>query len=213
MLHVDELQFLTNGPYTFSVNSNEILGFFGQSGVGKSLLLRALVDIIPYNGHVVLNDQCVLSVPANIWRKKVGLVPAESVWWHETVEPHFPTNDALQGFPFKDMLDSLGFSIDVLNWEVSRLSSGEKQRLSILRTMVNLPLVLLLDEPTSNLDHKFTIVVEELIKNYVETHNGSCIIVSHDKGQLKRIADRSYEVRKSCLIEDDFQTIISGKSN
>lgn len=202
MLHVDDLQFLTNGPYSFSIPPNKILGLSGQSGVGKSLLLRALVDIIPHTGHVALKGQRLENVPADIWRKEVGLVPAESVWWHETVESHFPNNVALKGFPLEGMLENLGFSIDVLNWEVSRLSSGEKQRLSLLRTMVNLPKILLLDEPTSSLDYKFTVAVEELIKKYVGTHNASCIIISHDKEQLKRIADKTYEVKQYCLIED-----------
>lgn len=202
MLRVDELQFLTNGPYSFSIHPKEIIGFYGQSGVGKSLMLRALVDIIPHSGRVVLINQDLSNVPADKWRKQVGLVPAESVWWYETVEPHFPAKKALQGFPLEEKLENLGFSIDVLNWQVSRLSSGEKQRLSLLRTMVNFPKVLLLDEPTSNLDHKFTEVVEMLVKDYVTTQNASCIVVSHDEKQLQRIADRSFEVKKDCLIEE-----------
>lgn len=90
---------------------------------------------------------------------------------------------------------------------MSRLSSGEKQRLAILRTMVNLPMVLLLDEPTSNLDQKFTIDVEELIKEYISTYNACCLIVSHDDQQLQRIADRSYEVLKDCLVAGKFARV------
>ena len=200
MLRVDDLQFLANGPYSFSIHSNEIIGFSGQSGVGKSLLLKAIVDIIPHRGHVVLNDQELASVPANIWRQQVGMVPAESVWWHETVRPHFPSKVSLLGGSLQTLLEKVGFNLDVLDWQVSRLSSGEKQRLSILRTMVNIPVVLLLDEPTSNLDQKFTLDVEELIKEYVSTNNASCLIVSHDDLQLQRIAVRSYEVLKDCLV-------------
>lgn len=209
MLYVDELRFLANGPYSFSIHQNEIVGFTGQSGVGKSLLLRAIVDIIPHSGNVALNNQDLNSVPADQWRKQVGLVPAESVWWHETVGPHFPAKKELQGLPIEEKLTNLGFSIDVLNWQVSRLSSGEKQRLSLLRTLVNFPIVLLLDEPTSNLDHKFIIAVEELIKDYVATNNASCIVVSHDENQLQRIADRSFDVRKECLIEESLATTSS----
>lgn len=212
MLRVDDLQFLANGPYSFPVHSNEIIGFSGQSGVGKSLLLRAIVDIIPHRGNVVLNDQDLANVPANLWRKQVGLVPAESVWWYETVRPHFPSKVSLLDGSLEKILEKVGFNLDVLDWQVSRLSSGEKQRLAILRTMVNIPMVLLLDEPTSNLDQKFTIDVEELIKEYISTYNACCLIVSHDDLQLQRIADRSYEVLKDCLVAGKFARVSAARN-
>ncbi len=74
--------------------------------------------------------------------------------------------------------------------DVSNLSGGEAQRVSLARALANNPLVLLLDEPTSALDEASKLAVESLILNVVRQSQLTCVIVTHDSGQARRFADR-----------------------
>ena len=88
------------------------------------------------------------------------------------------------------MAERLGFPADVMQWKVSRLSSGEKQRLALLRAMQFKPQVLLLDEPTANMDEDNTLKVETIVMEYMHNHEASIIWVSHSMQQIERIADK-----------------------
>jgi ABC-type iron transport system FetAB ATPase subunit len=154
-----------------------------------------LADLDPNEGDVRLNAKSRKDFDPHRWRQQVALLPAESQWWAETVGDHFPAYNNLQ-------LESVGFENDVLKWSVSRLSSGERQRLAILRLLANQPRVLLLDEPTANLDNHNTLCVETLIKQYMEDVNAGALWVSHDMSQTERIADRVIMFKSGCLDSD-----------
>ena len=81
-----------------------------------------------------------------------------------------------------------------MDWSVARLSSGERQRLALLRVLANRPPVLLLDEPTANLDEATTARVEALLKDYRTLHGAGVLWVSHDPQQLRRVADRHLRI-------------------
>ena len=91
-LRVDRLETGLIGPLSFEVAEGECVALMGASGAGKSLLLRAIVDLDPSKGTVTFGglDRC--SVAASDWRKLVALVPAESGWWSDRVGDHFPSH-------------------------------------------------------------------------------------------------------------------------
>jgi ABC-type iron transport system FetAB ATPase subunit len=182
-LHVENLHYQALGPFSFELQGGECLGLSGPSGAGKSLLLRALADLDAYQGTVLLNADACHQLPPTQWRRRVGLLSAESHWWADRVGAHFHTVNDTQ-------LASLGFEPAVLEWSVHRLSSGERQRLALLRLLANRPEVLLLDEPTANLDPHNSAVVETLIQQQRELHGVAVLWVSHDAAQLARVAQR-----------------------
>ncbi len=196
-LVVESLEFLENGPYSFSLPTGQCVGISGQSGVGKSQLLRALADLIPHSGTITLFGEPIDSVAPQRWRSRVLMVPAESAWWHDTVKPHFTTE--LDTELFNRAIVALGFDDDVLNWHVSRLSTGEKQRLALVRALVLQPQVLLLDEPTSGLDAYHTDQLERLISQLRQEQNLSVLWVSHDKEQLARVASSILELKRNSM--------------
>jgi ABC-type iron transport system FetAB ATPase subunit len=87
------------------------------------------------------------------------------------------------------LLAELGFGPGTLDWQVERLSSGERQRLALVRLLENRPRVLLLDEPTANLDLPNTSNVERLVRDYVRQTGAACLWVTHDTQQIERVAD------------------------
>jgi len=162
-------------------------------------MLRALADLDPHEGRVSLGDIASDALDAPSWRARVGLLPAESQWWSDTVGDHYPTADRRR--PCADWLGQLGFAPEVMSWTVSRLSTGEKQRLALVRLLCNLPQALLLDEPTASLDPDSVTRVETLLRAHRKEHATPMIWVTHDPGQTARVADRGFRMDAGRLVE------------
>ena len=186
--NIQALEYLNCGPINLQIEASEIIGLNGSSGSGKSRLLRALADLDEHTGSVKLNDTEQFSLKAHEWRAQVALLSAETYWWLDTVGEHF--NDFST-----DKAGALGFESDISTWPVSRLSSGEKQRLGLLRLLQNQPNVLLLDEPTANLDPENELLFENYVVKYIRDKPACAIWVSHDVEQLKRISQRQYTIQ------------------
>lgn len=176
------------GPLDLVLLPGECVGLTGASGSGKSRLLRALADLDPHEGSMWLAGESAAALSPWEWRRRVALLPAESAWWHDTVGPHF------NAAPDAVWLQRLGFEPAVMDWRIDRLSSGEKQRLALLRVLALQSRVLLLDEPTANLDRDNAERAEALIREYIETHAAAAVWVGHDLAQLHQVSTRCYRV-------------------
>ena len=184
-LRVDHLSIHDVGPVSLEIHKGECVGLSGPSGSGKTLFLKAIADMEPHGGKICLDGTEQALVFAPDWRRQVALLPAESAWWADTVSEHFVHSDA-NGF------DRLGFDAHILTWPVSRLSSGERQRLALLRLLESQPRLLLLDEPTANLDEGNAASVEQLIRSYREETGAAVVWVGHQTAQLHRVASRFF---------------------
>ena len=182
------------GPFSFVIEDSACLALTGPSGSGKTLLLRALADLDPHQGSVCLDDSECSSMPAPLWRRQVGMMPAESQWWHPTVGEHIVNFD-------ENHLGKIGFDPDVAGWEISRLSSGEKQRLALIRLLANKPGVLLLDEPTKSLDSENVAKMESLMAEYREGTGCAILWVTHDDEQAARVSHTRYHLDNGSLME------------
>ncbi len=193
ILTLKDLTIAHVGPLNLEVNPGEIVSVSGASGSGKSLMLRAIADIIPANGSICLGGHDSVSMLAPVWRRQVALLPAESQWWHDKVGEHFTSPDL-------DSFHQLGFEKDCLDWQVARCSTGEKQRLALLRVLANNPNCLLLDEPTGSLDPENTLRVEQVLSTLASQQQIPVLWVSHSLEQIKRIADRHYVMLDGKLV-------------
>ena len=183
LLTIKQLSTHHVGPIDLELAAGECLTLAGPSGSGKTLLLRAITDLDPHQGEVFLEDQSCRSMCAHAWRRQVGLLPAESQWWLETIGEHLAEVD-------EACLVELGFDNTVLEWEVARCSTGERQRLALARLLQNRPRVLLLDEPTASLDATNVERVEVLIARLRKEWGLAVIWVSHDQEQVARLGHR-----------------------
>jgi len=185
MLSVESLSRL-HVSASFELRSGECIALQGASGAGKSLLMRAIADLDPNEGVLKLDGGLRESMPAPVWRKKVTYVATEPGWWAETVQEHFfAWDDALP------LIEKLGLPLACGTWDIRRLSTGEKQRLGLVRALMLDSRVLLLDEPTSALDANSRGVVESIIAD--RTSMGMGIMWStHDEAQAKRVGSRLF---------------------
>lgn len=194
-LITEGLRTVCGGPFSFSVERGECVVLSGPSGCGKTLLLRALADLDPAEGSILLEGTDRNDIPAPDWRRDVGWLPSEAVWWFDHVGDHFSNVRNFSDENFQ-CLETLGFGTDVLEWDVERLSTGEKQRLALFRLLLNEPKVLLLDEPTAALDVSNVWNVEEVIGEYRRSTGAAVLWVSHHLEQIARVSDRHLELWK-----------------
>ena len=184
ILQVRHLRTSLLKPASFLLSPGECIAVRGPSGAGKTLLLRAIADLDPNEGLVCLNGRDRSTITGPEWRRLVGYVPAEPGWWADTVGEHFSEWTAALAF-----VRHLGFPEETKAWPITRLSTGERLRLALIRALMVPPKVLLLDEPTAALDPASVAAVETLIAARVRA--GLAVLwVSHDAEQAKRVAHR-----------------------
>jgi ABC-type iron transport system FetAB ATPase subunit len=174
------------GPFDLSVAAGECIGISGASGAGKSLFLRMIADLDPNQGSVWLDGRERDTFTPPVWRRQVMYVPAESGWWSEQVAAHF-TDLAAAGA----LASRLDLKPELFDGPVLRLSTGEKQRLALIRALLLAPPVLLLDEPTSALDEASQAMTEQLLRERL-ADGVALLLVSHDRAQAARLGRRQF---------------------
>ncbi|MCG5501633.1 ABC transporter ATP-binding protein [Ectothiorhodospira lacustris] len=196
LLEIQQLRTPQIGPLDLSLHAGEVVQVAGPSGAGKSLLLRAITDLDRNEGQIRLEGHPRHTFSGAGWRRRVGYLPADPAWWADTVGEHLQSGD-------EHWLEALGFTPDVRTWTVDRLSSGERQRLALVRVLQNRPRVLLLDEPTANLDPDNTRTMERLIRDYLRESDAAALWVSHDADQRSRLGGRLFTMENGRLTESN----------
>ncbi|MBW8854747.1 MAG: ATP-binding cassette domain-containing protein [Bradyrhizobium sp.] len=182
---------------SFDLQDGECVALQGPSGVGKTQLLRSIADLDPNEGMVKLDGTLREAMPAPAWRKRVTYLAAEPGWWTDIVQDHF--GGWVDALP---LVTRLGLPCNCGPWPIQRLSTGERQRLGLVRALMLRSRVLLLDEPTSALDSASTAAVESLIAERIS--NGTSVVWStHDNAQARRVGSRVLVMNADGGIEEN----------
>lgn len=180
---------------SLAVDDGEVLGIIGPSGAGKSSFLRLLNRLAePTEGTVFLDGVDYRTLPPQQLRLRIGFIPQQPALRGGTVYDNVTIGPRLRGEPVDEVaVDDLLTRVGLTGYEdrsVDDLSGGEAQRVAIARTVFNQPEVLLLDEPTSSLDAESEAQVEALLTDLIDDFGLTCLAVTHDRAQAKRLADR-----------------------
>lgn len=159
-------------------------------------MLRMIVDLDPNEGEVRLDGRERRSMPAPEWRRHVVYNAAEPGWWAEDLAPHFP--GAMWQY-LRQNAGRIGISPGLLDGPLDRLSTGERQRLALLRALSLAPPVLLLDEPTGALDQAITLTVENLLREQL-ARGTAILLVTHSPEQAARLGHRRFRVEQRQLL-------------
>ncbi|MFC2078799.1 ATP-binding cassette domain-containing protein [Candidatus Bipolaricaulota bacterium] len=191
IVHVDHLD----------IDRHEIFTILGPSGAGKSTLLRMLALLeTPDAGTLVMmdaNGECLKvnhREPHHSWRRKVVMVFQHPVLLDRTVYSNVTHGLRLRGQKVdrnyvRDLLAKLQLH-DLEHARAHTLSAGEVERVALARALLVDPEVLLLDEPTANLDPYNVSLVEGAIRMICETKQATIVLVTHNVFQARRIATR-----------------------
>ena len=192
---------------TFEVETGERVAVLGPSGSGKSTLIRMINRLDePTSGQVKIEGEDYAAIPPGLLRRRLGMVMQQPFLFPGTVAHNLCFGPQSHGEQLsKDEIQELLAGVDLRDFEnrdISKLSGGEAQRVNLARTLANKPEALLLDEPTSALDEAARAEVEATILSVITNHKVTCILVTHDPAQARRLADRVLLLEGGRLVAD-----------
>lgn len=185
---------------SLSVNKGEIFGFLGPNGAGKTTTIRCIMDYIrPSSGTIKVLGKDSISEGPQI-KDSVGYLSADGqLYPHWTGRQHL---DFLIGvYGKKDQSQELINRLDLdMRTKVKNLSSGNKQKLSVVLAFCSNPKLLIMDEPTRGLDPMLQVELYEIIKEHKKA-GGTVFLSSHNLPEVQRICDRVAVIKEGKLIE------------
>ncbi|HTX53090.1 MAG TPA: phosphate ABC transporter ATP-binding protein [Candidatus Baltobacteraceae bacterium] len=187
------------------VQPGEILAVVGPSGAGKSSFLRLLNRLDePTGGTVFFQGQDYRTIAPQTLRRRVGMVMQMASLFPGTVADNiaFGPRQNQKTIAPEQILALLG-RVGLPGYkdrDVSHLSGGEAQRVSLARTLANDPVVLLLDEPTSALDDASERGIEGLLLSIIRERQMTCVMITHDMPQATRIAHRTMIIEAGKMV-------------
>jgi ABC-type lipoprotein export system ATPase subunit len=198
---------------SFDVRPGERVALLGKSGSGKSTLLHLLGGLDrPSGGRIAVNGRDLAGLSAdqraNYRLTTVGLVfQAYHLVPSKTALQNVELPMLFSGTPPKvrmertrDMLASVGLA-ERLHHRPAELSGGERQRVALARALVNRPAILLADEPTGNLDSVTAGEIVLLLKQYLDEHGTTLMVVTHDEELARTFSDRILRLQDGRLID------------
>jgi tungstate transport system ATP-binding protein len=194
---------------SLTIEPGEIFAIVGPSGAGKSTLLRLLALLeAPYSGtvHLHLNGHSLSYANASVAdHRQIGMVFQKPLLLSRSVRENIAYGLRLRGERnSRDQVDQIMERVALRNLADAHprtLSGGETQRVAVARALVLEPRVLLLDEPTANLDPFSGRLIEDLVREQLEKHGTTVILVTHNLFQARRLATTVGLMMQGELIE------------
>jgi len=191
-----------------TLEQGKITAILGPNGAGKTTLLRILNLLEPPDtGHISFLGRSISEVNRLDVARQMCMVFQRPVMFRSTVYKNVAYGLKMRGLPVKEIdrrvsesLSFVGMS-DFAHSLAVNLSGGEMQRVALARALVLRPKVLLLDEPTANLDPGSVQIIEDIVKRSTEKFGTSVIIVTHNLFQAQRMADETMLLIDGQVIE------------
>lgn len=183
---------------TFTVARGECIAILGQNGSGKSTLVRLLSTLlISDGGSARIFGFDVFSESRNV-RRLVNRVSVEASFFKKMsanenlsyAARFYGMRAAETKHSIPEILDRVGFPKDRLNDSMEHLSRGMQQKVALARALLTSPVLLLLDEPTTGLDPRSKLEVQDFIAKVRFEHDATVVLCTHDMNEAEKLADR-----------------------
>jgi ABC-2 type transport system ATP-binding protein len=182
---------------TFDMKKGEIFGLLGPNGAGKSTTIRMLSTLTrPTKGTATISGFDVVKQDNEV-RKLIGIVSEKMIMYNRLTAREnlwfFGNLFGMQKEELNRRIDELLQLVQLTKWkkaQVGTFSTGMKQRMNIIRALLNTPQVLFLDEPTLGLDPQSTVEIREFIRKLNQEHNTTILITTHMMGEADMLCDR-----------------------
>jgi ABC-2 type transport system ATP-binding protein len=196
---------------SFKINKGKIIGLLGPNGCGKSTTIGMMLGLIkPTSGSVIINNQNIENNRTSLLEKMNFISPYIELPKKLTVEENLKVYGRLYGVNnLKEKIYNLMEKLNLTEFrsrKTGELSSGQKNRVSLAKALVNDPEILLLDEPTASLDPDVGDTIRSFIEDFASNKGTTILLASHNMNEVERLC---HEV----MMMKDGKIIDKGKSS
>ena len=191
----------------FKIKSGEIIGLLGPNGCGKTTTIGMILGLLkPSSGEVLINGLNIELNRINLLHKMNFISPYIELPKKLTVKQNLIVYGKLYNIKkINDKIEYLSNKLRLksfLNHITGELSSGQKNRVSLAKALINEPSVLLLDEPTASLDPETGDFVRSFLENYKKEKNVSVLLASHNMNEVERLCDSILMMKDGVIIDE-----------
>ena len=190
----------------FEIKENEIIGLLGPNGSGKTTTIGMILGLLkPTGGEVLINGLKIENNPIEILQKINFISPYIELPKKLTVKQNLIVYGKL--YSVKNLNEKIDYLVsklrleNLLNRVTGELSSGQKNRISLAKAIINDPNVLLLDEPTASLDPEIGDFVRTFLENYKKEKKVSILLASHNMDEVTRLCSSIMMMKNGLIID------------
>ena len=191
---------------SFKINENETIGLLGPNGCGKTTTIGMILGLLkPSSGKILINGMDIEKNKISILHKLNFISPYIELPKKLKVKQNLIIYGKL--YNIKNLNDHINYLAEklrlteLLNKVTGELSSGQKNRVSLAKALINNPSVLLLDEPTASLDPETGDFVRTFLENYKKENKISVLLASHNMEEVKRLCDSVMMMKNGTIID------------
>ena len=210
-LQIDSLSKIYNGveavkSISFTIKRNEIIGLLGPNGCGKTTTIGMILGLLkPSSGKVLIDNQDIEKNRVDILKKINFISPYIELPKKLTVKQNLFVYGKLYNVENLDnKIDYLTERLrlnEILNCITGELSSGQKNRVSLAKAIINDPILLLLDEPTASLDPETGDFVREFLEDFQKERENSILLASHNMSEVERLCTSVMMMKNGSIID------------
>ncbi|MDC0449811.1 ABC transporter ATP-binding protein [Pelagibacteraceae bacterium] len=199
--------YLAVNNINFSLEKNKTLGLLGPNGCGKTTSIGMMLGLItPTSGEVLINNQNVNSANRNDLLSRMNFAsPYIELPKKLTVRQNLEVYGRLYGIKdLKNRITEIADDLNLNNFLIKKtgeLSSGQKNRVSLAKSLINKPDVLFLDEPTASLDPDIGDFVREYIETYKSKNKITILLASHNMKEVERLCDTVIMMKEGRIVD------------
>ena len=191
---------------SFKVNKNEIIGILGPNGCGKTTTIGMILGLLkPSNGKVLINGIEIEKKRVDLLNQLNFISPYIELPKKLTVKQNLEVYGRL--YDVKNLKKKIEMLIEklrlseIINKLTGELSSGQKNRVSLAKSIINNPAVLLLDEPTASLDPETGDFVRSFLESYQKENKASILLASHNMSEVERLCSSVLMMNKGSIVD------------
>jgi len=190
----------------FKINKGAIIGLLGPNGCGKSTTIGMILGLIkPTSGTVVINGQNIENNRTSLLEKMNFISPYAELPKKLTVEENLKVYGRLYGVKnLKDRIYNVMKKLNLTQFitrKTGELSSGQKNRVSLAKALINDPEILLLDEPTASLDPDVGDYIRKIIEDFAANKGTTILLASHNMNEVERLCDEVMMMKNGEIID------------
>ncbi len=190
----------------FKINKGSIIGLLGPNGCGKSTTIGMMLGLIqPSSGYVKINEKNIENNRTELLQKINFISPYIELPKKLTIEENLKVYGRLYGVKnLKDKILELMEKLNLVEFKkrkTGELSSGQKNRVSLAKALINDPEILLLDEPTASLDPDVGDYVRGIIENFASNNGTTVLLASHNMNEVDRLCSEVMMMKNGNIID------------